>query len=200
MTPPSARARSLLAAVAGALLVPAFPPFNLWPLAVVATALLCWLLSWPGPVPREGAQAGFWFGMTFFAGSVYWVVPVMRHYGGLPWIVALSVLLLFTALLAAFFAGFAALVQHLVNRMGAAPALILAPAVWVAAELARNHLLTGRVSRALAAIRSSSPRAPAGRGRSTRAAAEVAIRYIESSGAAGRPTGPVGPGGQGYGP
>ncbi len=143
MTPPSARARALLAAAAGALLVAAFPPFDLWPLALLATAMLCWLLSWPGPVRQAGAQAGFWFGMTFFAGSVYWVVPVMRDYGGLPWIVALLVLLLFTALLAAFFAGFAALVQHLVNRMGPAPALILAPAVWVAAELARNHLLTG---------------------------------------------------------
>ncbi len=143
MTPPSGRTRSLLAAAAGALLVPAFPPFDLWPLAVVATAVLCWLLSWPGPVRRAGAQAGFWFGMTFFAGSVYWVVPVMQHYGGLSWIVALSVLILFAALLAAFFAGFAALVQHLVNQMGSAPALILAPAVWVGAELARSHVLTG---------------------------------------------------------
>ena len=143
MTPPSGRARSLLAAVAGALLVPAFPPFDLWPLAVLATALLCWLLSWPGPVRRVGAQAGFWFGMTFFAGSVYWVVPVMQHYGGLSWMVALSVLVLFVALLAAFFAGFSALVQHLVNQLGAGPALILAPAVWVGAELARGHVLTG---------------------------------------------------------
>lgn len=129
--------------MAGALLVLAFPPFDLWPLAIPAIALLCWLLSSPGPVLRAGAAAGFWFGMTFFAGSIYWVLPVMQHFGGLPWLVALLLLLLFSALLATFLAGFSAMVQYLVNQWGPGRALILAPAVWVGVELARNHVLTG---------------------------------------------------------
>ena len=51
--PTAALARALLAFVAGALLAAAFAPLNLWPLAVLAPALLMWL--WQGASPREAA-------------------------------------------------------------------------------------------------------------------------------------------------
>jgi apolipoprotein N-acyltransferase len=131
------------AALCGAVLVLAFPPFGVWPLGFLAPAGLCWLLCRPEADGRRGALAGFWFGMAFFSGTVYWVVPVMQRYGGLHPSMALCVLFLMVAVLSLFLATFGALVGGVARRAGALQALLLAPALWVAVELARNHLLTG---------------------------------------------------------
>ena len=47
----------LLAALAGALAVPAFGPWNIWPLALLALTLLQWLLG--GQTARRSGQLGF---------------------------------------------------------------------------------------------------------------------------------------------
>ena len=57
--PQSARCALLLAAVAGLALAGSFAPLDLWPLAVLAPALLMWL--WQGAAPREAARLGFAF-------------------------------------------------------------------------------------------------------------------------------------------
>jgi apolipoprotein N-acyltransferase len=136
---PGGAACAAAAGLAGATLVLAFPPYDLWPVAAAAPVPLCWIASHPRVGRGAAVLSGLAFGVAFFCGSVYWVVPVMRRFGGLSLPAALGVLLALVAYLAAF----PAAVHRLARRRGTLPALLAAPAVWAALELARNHLLTG---------------------------------------------------------
>jgi apolipoprotein N-acyltransferase len=63
--------RLLVALVAGALLVLAFPPFDLWPLAVPAVAAFTWAAG--SGTPRAGLLAGWLFGAAFFLALMPWL-------------------------------------------------------------------------------------------------------------------------------
>ncbi len=144
MKPVFALARPLaLSTVAGVVLVGSFPPLDLWPLALLAPAPLCWIVSNPDLPRRTAVLSGFCFGLGFFSGVTYWVVPVMKHFGGLPWVVAVALLLLLVAVLSLFITFFAGATHGLARILGTGAALALAPALWVTVELARNHVLTG---------------------------------------------------------
>jgi len=131
------------AALAGAALVLAFPPFDLWPLAALAPAPLCWIVTRP-TLPRSTVLlSSVAFAATFYLGTVYWLVPVMRTFGGLHWTVAVMVLVPLLGFLAAFPVAFALAAHRLSRRLGVFPALLAAPVLWAALELGRNHLLTG---------------------------------------------------------
>src|ERR1700758_2010258 len=80
--PSSELARALLAFIAGGSLAAAFAPLNLWPLAVLAPALLMWL--WQGATPREAARLGFWFSFATFAAGTYRLYTSIHGFGGAP--------------------------------------------------------------------------------------------------------------------
>lgn len=135
------RGRNLLLAVlSGGLLVLAFPRADLGPLAFVALVPL--LVAFRGAGWRGAAGLGFVAGLVFFAGSLYWVVPTVVGYGGLPWAAAGGVLLLLAGYLALYVAAFGAGLAVLQPRRGPT-ALLAAAALWVALELLRTHLFTG---------------------------------------------------------
>lgn len=94
------------------------------------------------PGPLRSWRLGFTCGVVYFAGTVYWVAPVIQTYGGLgltvTWLVA-SALVAYLALFPAVFA----LVIAQLGRSSRGKALFFAPAAWVTTELARAHLLTG---------------------------------------------------------
>jgi apolipoprotein N-acyltransferase len=73
-----------VSAAAGLVLSLAFPPAELWPVALVAVAPLLVLLRGVGPV--RGFGLGFVFGLTFFGATLYWIFL----FGALAW-VALTV-------------------------------------------------------------------------------------------------------------
>ncbi|MEO3935241.1 apolipoprotein N-acyltransferase [Dermatophilaceae bacterium Soc4.6] len=77
--------RLVLAVVAGAALVLAFPGYDVWVLAPVAVALLA--LATTGARWRGGLLIGFVAGLVFFLGSLHWSGI---YVGALPW-VALAV-------------------------------------------------------------------------------------------------------------
>ena len=87
----SPRLRVMLAALAGALLAAAFAPLNLWPLGVLAPAVLMWL--WQEASPREAARLGFAFTTATFIAGTYWLYLSIHVLGQAPIWLALVLML-----------------------------------------------------------------------------------------------------------
>lgn len=138
----SRRLRLVLAVFSGGLLVFAFAPFNLYPLAPVALALWWSLLR--GQAPRDAAQLGYAFGVGFFAVGVSWVFNSLLIFGQAPWLVASALTAAFVAYLALYPALLAWVASRLQQRLGAGWRWwgFLA-AGWVLLEAWRGWFLSG---------------------------------------------------------
>ena len=141
------RAELALAVLSAALLALAFPDFNLWPLAWVALAPLALAV-----LRRRSAAPAFvtgWAaGTLFFYASCYWLTHAMIHYGGLPRVVAYTLLAPATVAVGIFPGLWALVLARSSARWGAGRALLVAPLAWVALEWARL-CLTGQLWNAL---------------------------------------------------
>lgn len=129
----------LLSGLSGLLLTAGFPPIN-WAL-LSWVALVPLLLAIRGKTPGEAFGCGFVCGLVHYVSALYWIEYVVQHYGGLPVLPALSILLLLCSYLALYPACFAALA-----RIGSDyPRCWIwgLPAAWVALEYLRAHVLTG---------------------------------------------------------
>ncbi|OBF61908.1 apolipoprotein N-acyltransferase [Mycobacterium sp. 852002-51971_SCH5477799-a] len=90
------RLSRLSCAVGGGLLFCAsFPSLNWWWGAVVAAALLAWVLTHPATTPAGGLGYGFLFGLAFYLPLLPWVGLLV---GPIPWIALATVSALFPAL------------------------------------------------------------------------------------------------------
>ncbi len=90
------RLTRLSCAVAGGLLFCAsFPSLNWWWGAVVAAALLAWVLTHPATTPAGGLGYAFLFGLAFYLPLLPWVGLLV---GPVPWIALATVSALFPAL------------------------------------------------------------------------------------------------------
>jgi len=85
---------------------------------------------------------GLLTGLVYFTGTLYWITRVMVVYGGLTVWSAVPVNAALVAYLALFPAVFAIVMRRLMLAHGA-PAVMMAPFVWIATELGRTHLFTG---------------------------------------------------------
>jgi apolipoprotein N-acyltransferase len=138
----------LRAAASGLLLALSFPKFGHPALGWIALAPLLVALADEsrGSIQESGLRGalalGLLTGIIYFTGTLYWITRVMVVYGGLPLWIAVPINVALVAYLALFPAVFAVIVRRLVIAHGPA-ALMTAPIVWVATELARTHLLTG---------------------------------------------------------
>lgn len=88
--------------------------------------------------PWQGFMLGYLCGIVWYAGTCYWVYSTMRQYGGINAIAALGILLLFSLYLGLYHGAFGLIVSLLARD--SLRALLLAPAVWVAVELARTRI------------------------------------------------------------
>ncbi|MFE2430306.1 apolipoprotein N-acyltransferase [Streptomyces sp. NPDC059373] len=115
--------RSAVAAVLGLALAAAFPPYDVWPLSLVAVAGLALLVR--GRTARQGAWTGFAFGFPFFVWLLQWL-----HVVGWDAVVGLSAIeALFIAALGAGLA--------VTSRLPAWP--LWGACLWVAEELVRDR-------------------------------------------------------------
>jgi len=130
----------LLAALSGLLLALSFPKFGHPALAWIALTPLIALLG-TGSV-RRAFFLGLLTGLVYFAGTLYWITPVMVVYGGLQAWLAVPVHIALVAFLSLFPAAFAAVERQLVKAFGQR-ALLAAPLVWVTTELGRTYVFTG---------------------------------------------------------
>ena len=130
-----------LALLAGGLLPLAFSPMSVYPLAVLAPALL--FLLWRDVTPRRALWRGWLFGAGVNGVGVSWVYVAIHDFGhtGMP------LALFLTGLFVAFLALYPALLGYLAARFlrvsdGLRLALVL-PAAWTLMEWFRGWFLTG---------------------------------------------------------
>jgi apolipoprotein N-acyltransferase len=133
--------RFVLAALSGVLFALAFPDYGIAWLAFVALAPLIIAV-----VQARGAREAFllgWLSMTVaWLLMVPWVVRVMSHYGGLPYLTGVLLFCAMSLYLGVYGGLFAVLVRALRLRETFAPWLLVA-AAWAAVEYVRTYLLTG---------------------------------------------------------
>ena len=92
--------------VAGLALCVSFPPFGWWYAAILAFALLGWVLTRPSTTAAGGLGYGLLFGLAFYVPLLPWISGLV---GALPWLM----LSLVEALFPALFALLAVLVRRL---------------------------------------------------------------------------------------
>lgn len=129
-----------ISAVAGILIVGAFAPFHLWPLAIFCPAVL--IALWQPVDPRRALVRGFLFGAGEFLAGIYWIYIAVTTVGGGP--VWLGTMLYVGLALAC--AAFPAMVGYLSRKLeltlGLASILFI-PALWALLAWVRSFLFTG---------------------------------------------------------
>jgi len=139
--PASARVRLLLALAGGTALAGAFAPLNLWPLAILAPALLMWL--WQDAGPREAARLGFVFSCATFAAGTYWLYISIHGFGAAPIWLALFLMLALVAIMGLYHAALGYGVARWLPASGAVRWLVALPAAWLLVEWWRGWFLSG---------------------------------------------------------
>ncbi len=133
--------RLVAAFAVGAGLNLAFAPFALWPLGVIAPALLFALIS--GLPPRRAGWTGAAFGVGLFSFGTYWLYTCLHVFGLVP--VWLTVIL--QTVLVAVMSTFPAALCYTANRFWLKPGStrdwLVLPALWVLLEWLRGWVLSG---------------------------------------------------------
>jgi apolipoprotein N-acyltransferase len=133
--------RTLLAAAAGALLVCAFAPWSVWPLAILCPAVLMGL--WQGARAREAALLGFAFNLGTFAFGTWWLFIGLHEHGGAPVWLALGLMGALTCIMALYHALLGYCVARWLPGRGAVRWLLALPGAWVLIEWWRGWFLSG---------------------------------------------------------
>lgn len=134
----------LWAVLAGGLLPLGLAPFNLWPLLLISSAALFWMLR-SAPTGWQAFARGWCFGVGKYGVGASWIYVSIHVYGPTPAPLAVGLVALFVAGMA-LFAGAGGWLFHRL-RTGAAGGGWLDAAhfawAWVAIEWALTWLLTG---------------------------------------------------------
>lgn len=135
-----------LAVAAGAVMAAGQPPVS-WPLAALAAPpFLLWLLE-AAPGPRRALLLGWGAGVGFFGAGMFWIVePFLVQPEIFGWMAPFA-LVGMSAGLALFWAVPFGLARAIWSHRGGEPAgvsgALLLAALWMLAEFARGHVLTG---------------------------------------------------------
>jgi apolipoprotein N-acyltransferase len=124
----------------GALLALSFPKFGHPAFGWIALAPL--LVALAGATLRRAFLLGLLTGVSYFAGTLYWITDVMVMYGDLSRWVAWPLNAALIVYLSLFPAIFALVVRRIVMSLGSGW-LMTAPIVWVATELGRTYIFSG---------------------------------------------------------
>lgn len=89
--------------------------------------------------PWQGFLLGYICGILWYGGNCYWVYNTMKQYGGISPVGAAGLLLLFCLYLGLYHGAFG-LFTCLLGNKSLRTALVFAPFVWVAVELARTRI------------------------------------------------------------
>ena len=129
-----------LPVASGVLLTLSFPSFDYYPLAWVAFLPL--MISLWAKGPKQAFSSGYVFGLTYFFGTLYWIYHSINHFGGVPFVASLAVVILLCLYLGLYPAIFSFLFIQMIKKTRL-PALLIAPVLWVVLEFIRSYALTG---------------------------------------------------------
>jgi apolipoprotein N-acyltransferase len=91
--------------------------------------------------PAQAFLLAYSCGVLWYAGTCYWIYNTMHQYGGVSTPGAVGILILFCLYLAIYHGVFGLLISLVAGRSSfSRRALLLAPAIWVAVELARTRI------------------------------------------------------------
>ena len=138
-------AAAILSAVLLELPFPLAGPLPPWRalFAFVALVPLLWSILAPSESPRPHRRSfllGYLCGILWYAGNCYWIYDTMQIHGGLPPIGAVGLLLVYSLVLGLYFGLFTLALKFIANRLGAGTALIAAPFLWTALDLAAARI------------------------------------------------------------
>src|SRR3989337_2890306 len=87
---------------------------------------------------------GLVWGITFFIGTIYWVVNSMANYGGIPIITSIIILILLALYLSLFPACFGLIVSKVLSSFatGLLFKILFVSSFWVALEYIRTNMIT----------------------------------------------------------
>jgi apolipoprotein N-acyltransferase len=129
----------MLALLSGLLLFFSFPKYgNGW---IAWIALIPLFFAIKEASIKESFRIAFLAGFAAHIGLFYWIAFVVVQYGNLPVYAGIAAMLLLSAYLSLYTAGFAAGIVFLKGR--GAPLWLSAPLLWTALEYLRAHLMTG---------------------------------------------------------
>ena len=114
-------------------------------LAWFALVPLLWALLAPAQVAhprylRRAALIGWLSGLLWYILNCYWIYQTMHLYGNMPPIGAAGMVFGFSAILGLYFGLFGFLLAFIRRRLGLSIALIAAPCLWTALELAAARI------------------------------------------------------------
>jgi apolipoprotein N-acyltransferase len=89
--------------------------------------------------PWQGFFLGYACGILWYGGNCYWIYKTMKQYGGISPAGAAGLLILFCLYLGLYHGAFGLIICWL-GKKSLRTALVLAPFVWVAVELARTRI------------------------------------------------------------
>ncbi len=136
-----------MAVLSAALLILAFPNFNLWVLAWIGVVPLMLAVLRSPQMQVRAFLLGWIAGTLFFYGTCYWLTYSMIRYGHIPAVIAYLLLLPASMVVGLFPAAFSLLLARMVWRWGLR-ALFAAPLLWAALEWTRLGL-TGQLWNAI---------------------------------------------------
>ena len=144
------RTPRLLAPLLGAAAACAFQPLGLWPLALLALALLIELIA-RAPSARRAALIGWLFGLGHFSLGNNWIATAFTYQAKMPpWLGWVAVLGL--AAFLAIYPALAALGAWLIGRRNYGALVLATAGSWIVSEWLRSWVFTGFAWNPLAAI------------------------------------------------
>ncbi|MES9846441.1 MAG: apolipoprotein N-acyltransferase [Candidatus Sedimenticola sp. PURPLELP] len=132
--------RLILAFGAGALAVPAFAPFSLFPLALVAVVII--FLLWQDASPRQALLDGLAFGLGLLGFGVFWMHISIDQFGNVGTALAILITLGFILLMALYY-GLVGWAACRLTPAGSIHRMLVIPLLWVLVEWLRGWVLTG---------------------------------------------------------
>ena len=126
----------LMSSLIGAISVLGFAPFYIYPLPILAIAVLIFFLE-KSSSPREAFKLSFAFGLGLFIVGIYWIFICLHTFGNMPaWMAAI-----FTFLLCAFMALFIGLSGYFAKKLGSI--FLALPLLWALGDWTRSWIFTG---------------------------------------------------------
>jgi apolipoprotein N-acyltransferase len=115
---------------------------NLWPLALLAPAVLLWLWL-DAPTPRDAAWLGFAFSAGTFSAGTWWLYISIHGFGQAPVWLAFALLMALVAIMSAYQAGLGYCIARWLPRSAGVGTLVAMPAAWLLVEWWRGWFLSG---------------------------------------------------------